>query len=86
LKVFIIDFNTTKNLNRFLVTVAKILIANEYLGKKHFSLVNFSGTYDKSRRTHIALNELFDLVEEKKRENNHERFVRLLSKIKDIIF
>jgi len=64
LKVFIIDFDNVKSLDRFLGTFGKILIANVKLGR-NASLVNFTGTYQKSRRIFESLGQLFDLVEEK---------------------
>ena len=75
LKIFVIDFNNTRNLDRFLGTIAKILIANTFLQRgiegsnedqeSGYSLVNFTGTYEKSRRIFSALGQIFDLVEER---------------------
>jgi len=68
LKVFIIDFESVKNLDDFLSTFAKILIANKYLSSLSLTapsnMVNFSSTYDKSRRNHELFSNLFQLVEE----------------------
>jgi len=63
LKVFIIDFESVKNLDDFLSTFAKILIANKYLSSLSLTapsnMVNFSSTYDKSRRNHELFSNLF---------------------------
>ncbi len=72
LKVIIVDFSSTKNLDLFTCTIAKILIANAYLKtinpENSFTpsnMINFASTYDKSRRNHEVLSKLFQLVEEK---------------------
>lgn len=68
LKVIIVDFDSVTNLDNFVSTISKILIANKFLNNSGLAsasnMVNFSSTYDKSRRNHIILNSLFQLVEE----------------------
>ena len=68
LKVIIVDFDSVTNLDNFVSTISKILIANKYLSNSGLAsvsnMVNFSSTYDKSRRNHQILGSLFQLVEE----------------------
>ena len=68
LKVLIVDFDSVNNLDNFVSTISKILIANKYLSNAGLAavsnMVNFSSTYDKSRRNHKILGSLFQLVEE----------------------
>jgi hypothetical protein len=68
-KIFIVDFDSVANLDNFVSTIAKVLIANKYLSNISLSttsnMVNFSSTYDKSRRSFSYLNSLFQIVEER---------------------
>lgn len=68
LKVIIVDFDSVTNLDIFVSTISKILIANKHLSNAGLAtasnMVNFSSTYEKSRRNHKNLGSLFQLVEE----------------------
>ena len=71
LKVFIVNFNNVKNSDKFISTIAKILIMNKYLSIENpesyqeLSCVNFSSTYEKSLKSYNRLNQIFELVLEK---------------------
>lgn len=71
LKIFLVDFESIKNMDNFVSTMSKILIANKYNEKFskdaeafESSMINFTSTYDKSRRSHEKLMELFQIVEQ----------------------
>jgi hypothetical protein len=65
----VVDFESVANATLFITTVAKILLVTKFLGKSDknitpLNLVNFSSTYDKSRRINKITESLFELIEE----------------------
>ena len=65
LNVYIVDFDSNKNMKRCISTIAKILMICECLELNQNKMVVFSGTYEKSSRIHEWLNTLFALVLER---------------------
>ena len=78
LQLLIIDFETSKNCDKFVANCCKFLFLNKYLwlqnigeegllGNKELNFINFSSTYDKSKRIHKNVtNQLFEVGFRKK--------------------
>lgn len=69
LLVVVVDFDTVKNATLFVTTIGRIVILNQLFcsfdeNRSSLNLVNFSSTYDKSRRLNQLTESLFELIEE----------------------
>ena len=69
LLIVVVDFESVANATLFITTIAKRLLVTKFLGKSDkniapLNLVNFSSTYDKSRRINKITESLFELIEE----------------------
>jgi len=65
----VVDFESVANATLFITTIAKRLLVTKFLSKSDknivpLNLVNFSSTYDKSRRINKITGSLFELIEE----------------------
>ena len=66
LKILIVDFDSVKNCDLFISTFSKFLILNKFSLGEELSFVNFSSTYEKSKRIHeVVTGKLFELVLER---------------------
>ena len=66
LKILIVDFDNVKNCDLFISNFCKFLILNKFSLGKELSFVNFSSTYEKSKRIHeVVTGKLFELVLER---------------------
>ena len=69
LLIVVVDFESVANATLFITTIAKRLLVTKFLSKSDknivpLNLVNFSSTYDKSRRINKITGSLFELIEE----------------------
>jgi len=69
LLIVVVDFDSVANATLFITTIAKRLLVTKLLSKSDkniapLNLVNFSSTYDKSRRINKITGSLFELIEE----------------------
>ena len=69
LLIVVVDFDSVVNATLFITTIAKRLLVTKFLSKSDkniapLNLVNFSSTYDKSRRINKITGSLFELIEE----------------------
>ena len=69
LLIVVVDFESVANATLFITTIAKRLLVTKFLSKSDknivpLNLVNFSSTYDKSRRINKIAGSLFELIEE----------------------
>lgn len=67
LLIVVVDFESVANATLFITTIAKRLLVTKFLSKSDkniapLNLVNFSSTYDKSRRINKVTGSLFELI------------------------